>query len=526
MDPGYDVFLSYPWTARETVQPLADALREHGLRVFVDDPEIETFDRITTTITHSLAASKALLAYYSHEYPTRRACQWELTAAYLAAQRAGDPSQRILVLNPEATMDHLHPGELRDALFGRPPTQGDEAGLAELARVVADHVQRLSGPLAGPAPLVPARWLPTQGLGSTRFVGRLPEMWRIHSALHPGATRLTVGRIGPAVVQVRGLGGIGKSLLVEEYALRFGAAYPGGIYWLRAYGSHEDDRPTSVEQLHAEHDRQVRAIAARLGLAVADRSPDEVLGALAVTLEQRGQPCLWVVDDLPDGLDAPQVQYLLAPHPVAGTLLTTRSRRYDDLAEAVDLEALPPEDALVLLTRHRPVRTDHEHTDAAQLLAELGYHALAVDVAGASLRSQSGLGSFADFRAALQDTRHDELELAGELAKALPGGHQASIAATLRRSISRLGPAGTDVLRLAAVLAAAPLPLALIAAVLQHADGLDQEAARRQSTRGAAQAETFSLASPTGLGADPDAAGEESIVEGGWVVHADSSVTC
>jgi tetratricopeptide (TPR) repeat protein len=344
-------------------------------------------------------------------------------------------------------------------------------------------------------------------------------MWRLHSALHPDTTRLTVGHSGPAVAQLRGLGGIGKTLLAEEYALRFGAAYPGGVFWLQAYGSHEEQRPATFEELAAEHDRQVRAIAARLDIPVADQSPDEVLGGLAASMATSGQPCLWVVDDLPDGLDVSQVQALLAPHPVACTLLTTRSRRYDDLAEAVDLDVLPPEDAVTLMTRHRPGRSDQERTDAAALVADLGYHALAVDVAGAALRAQIGLGSFAEFRAALQDLSQDELELAAELARALPGGHQASIAATLQRSIRHLDPAGSDVLRLAAVVAAAPLPLTLIAAVLQHADGLDEQAARRQAARGVAQAEALSLATPTGLGADPDAASEPTAEEG-WVVHA------
>lgn len=80
------MFVSYPRTDRSAVQPLAQALRDGGLRVFVDDREIEDFAGITATITTSLAASKTLVAYYSAAYPTRRACQWELTAAYLAAR--------------------------------------------------------------------------------------------------------------------------------------------------------------------------------------------------------------------------------------------------------------------------------------------------------------------------------------------------------------------------------------------------------------------------------------------------------
>ena len=518
MDARYDVFVSHTWAPADLagIRPLVQALRDQVLEVFVDESEVDRFARITTTVTEGLATSKVLLAWYSAAYPKSQACQWELTAAYLAAQRAGDPAQRILVVNPEEGFDHLYPGELRDALAA--PAPNDQAGLDELAHAVAARVGQVPGPLGAVAPLVPPRWLPVQGLGSNRFVGRLPELWRLHAALHPQTTRLTVGRAGPAVALVRGLGGVGKTLLAEEYALRFGAAYPGGVFWLRAYGSHQD-RPATPEELAADHDRQVRAIAARLGLPVADRSPDDILGALAVTLRERGERCLWVVDDLPDGLEVPQVQSLLAPDPVACTLLTTRSRRYDRLAAVVDLDVLPPEDALALLTGHRPAYTEQERADAGLLVAEFGWHALAVEVAGAALHAQAGLGSFAEFRAALQETSRDELEVAADLAGALPGGHQTSIAATLRRSLSRLGPAGSDMLRLAAVLAAAPVPLTLIAAVLQQADGLDEPTARQQATRGVAQAENLSLATQTRLTVDPDTPGDAA-VEGGWVVHA------
>jgi hypothetical protein len=62
-----------------------------------------------------------LLTFYLAAYPKSRACQWELTAAYLAAERHGDPAERILVGNPESGLQHLHPAELRDALAARPP---------------------------------------------------------------------------------------------------------------------------------------------------------------------------------------------------------------------------------------------------------------------------------------------------------------------------------------------------------------------------------------------------------------------
>jgi hypothetical protein len=42
---------------------------------------------------------------------------------------------------------------------------------------------------------------------------------------------------GQAAAQLRGMGGNGKSLLAREYAIRFGGAYPGGVFWLNAYGN-------------------------------------------------------------------------------------------------------------------------------------------------------------------------------------------------------------------------------------------------------------------------------------------------
>jgi hypothetical protein len=508
VEPGYDVFVSYTWADRDAVQPLAQALRDQGLRVFVDDPEIDDFARITATITNSLAASKVLLAYYSSAYPTRRACQWELTAAYLAAQRAGDPAERILVVNPEPDLDHLHPGELRDALFRRAPAVGDRAGLTELAKAVASHVQGLPGPLGEVAPLVPARWLPTQGLGSTRFVGRLPEMWQLHSALHPETTRLTVGRTGPAVAQVRGLGGIGKSLLAEEYALRFGAAYPGGIYWLRAYGSY-DQTDLSPEELEPRHHDELRRIAELLGVATEHLSPDQVTAAVAQAIQRADQPCLWVVDDLPEGLNAQQIRTLVAPHPLACTLFTTRSQAYGALAVAVDLDVLTPQDAYQLLTTRRPATTEDEHRAAEGIVEAVGRHALAVDVAGAALAIQRGLVSYTDFLTNLAEPDQDELELIVELADALPNGHEASITRTLVRSIRQLGEEGLDLLRLAASLAPTPIPAGLVAAAFAQADGLDQRQANRRAAHAIAEAAGLSLASSVG-----------EHETGAWLVHA------
>ena len=135
---GFDVFVSYAHVDRERVVVLRDALTRTGLRVWLDDGEIDTFASISRAIEHGLEHSRVLVAFYSHAYPLRRACQWELTAAMLAAQRAGrDPRDRVLVINPENGAGHVEPVELRDALYAPPPATEDAVGWHVVAERIA-----------------------------------------------------------------------------------------------------------------------------------------------------------------------------------------------------------------------------------------------------------------------------------------------------------------------------------------------------------------------------------------------------
>ena len=69
---------------------------------------------ITDEIRTGLAEPKALVAWYSPDYPKSRPCQMELTAALIAAQQASDPRRRVLVINPEPDARHIQPILLAD----------------------------------------------------------------------------------------------------------------------------------------------------------------------------------------------------------------------------------------------------------------------------------------------------------------------------------------------------------------------------------------------------------------------------
>ncbi|WP_416967265.1 TIR domain-containing protein [Streptomyces sp. 4F14] len=414
----WDVFLSYSRADAESVRPLARALREAGLRVFTDETGVAPFAGISETIRRELARSKALLAYYSAGYPAREACQWELTCAYLAGLAEGDPRRRVMVVNPEPAAAHIHPVELRDARHADP---ADPAGL--VADVLA-HLARLDGPLP----------LPETAAGGAGFLGRLPELWRVHSALHAHSAPLTAGRAGARAVQIRGMAGIGKTALAREYALRFEAAYPGGVHWL---DGHSYDAPAPA--------------------------PD--------------RPFLRIVDDVPtERLTAREIAALTTAHPLGHTLFTLRSHAYDGLGTALDLGPLDAHHARVLLG------DGDGDTDGTDALAEaVDGHPLALTLLGRAVRAGHSPRALYDLLHArgrsLLDTLAEQDVTAGVVADVT-------------------GEEAADVLRCAAALHPLPVTVQDAAGVLADVDRVPRAVARRRAVQGIAELSARSLLEP------------------------------
>lgn len=205
------------------------------------------------------------------------------------------------------------------------------------------------------------------------------------------------------------MGGVGKSLLVEEYALRFGAAYPGGVFRLEGTERIDD-----------------------------------------------------LVDDLPGGLSEDDRRRWFAPNALGKTVFSTRSREYGSTGGIIDLGVLDARDAYELLTARRKPANSDEQRAAEALVAELGAHALAIDVAGGALSKLQGW-SFEGFLAKLRAAECDALDAAAaELRPDLPNGHDRSIARTLALSIDLVGDSGRDVLILASTLAPDVIPIELV----------------------------------------------------------------
>jgi hypothetical protein len=453
----YDLFFSSrSHDYLDRARPLLDALASRGLRVYKAAPTVPEGASITQQIRGGIASSKVLLAFYSSTYPLSSACQEEIISAWLAAQQAGEPPQaRVRIINPEPGFDHI-PGPLRD--LKAYPLPHDPAGLAMLADELRTHADSLEDGLSAAAQQVLPDYHGMAPVHAPHFVGRVRELWELHGKLTGNRININSGVYGKGTVQVRGLGGNGKSLLAHEYALRFGPAYPGGVFWLNAYGNDDSQGALDEESRLATRQDQLRRFALDLGVTIEGLKPEEIEVAFWRQLEASGRPCLWIVDDVPSGISASDLQrHWFAPGSNVSTLITTRSREYGSLGEHLDLDlgVLSPEEALTLLTRHRRPENDSEKTAARQLTEALGCHPLAVEIAGNYLAKVGN--SFQQYLDELTDPGQDALEYGALLRDSLPTGHDRSITRTLLKSIQLLGQEGRDFLRLASELAVAPI---------------------------------------------------------------------
>jgi hypothetical protein len=208
-------------------------------------------------------------------------------------------------------------------------------------------------------------------------------MWQVHSALTAGSVGLIAGaHSGDPAVKVTGMGGVGKSLLAQEYALRFAAAYPGGVFWLRAHG-HDDRGDTLTPAARdVERDTQLLAFARDLQLATDGVLPEQLPGLLAGELDRRGDAFLWV-DDVPPGLGSGGLGAWCAPGRLGRTLVTTRSHEYRSEGEQIDLGVLSAAEGRDLLGKHGTPDGADAEAAARGLVEDLGGHALALVVMAA-----------------------------------------------------------------------------------------------------------------------------------------------
>lgn len=467
MSSSFDLFISFHPDCVEPVQRLRTALEAVGVACFAGSGT-EPF-----RLPPELAQAKAFLGWCSKDYFRSRACQQHLAAAYLACEGQTAPAaERLLLVNAETGTKHIYPVALRDRVFALAPGLPGAAACGDLAGLLETHVRRLEGALGDRGAWVqPDCRQPFDRLDrpAPRCEGRERELWDIHLALWPAPGNRQPG----SAVVVSGAAGQGKSALAREYAFRFGPAYPGGIFRLSAAAAKPAPR---LAELSANPPLRIQ-LAALLRQLAPDADAEELDApalslALGRHLAEMGQPFLWIVDGLPDGLNGPAFRQWLAPDTAGGfghSLVTTRTQRYDARATPLHLPPLDPDSALNLLFCERAPADEAEREAAAWLLETLSRHGGAMATAGAlgGLARRGRRGPFDALCRRLEGYRRVAADLAGRQPERLPAGRETELTALFLCALQNLTEPALDILRLAAEAADAALPKDFVAACLR-----------------------------------------------------------
>src|SRR5215510_2628556 len=290
---SFDVFVSYARAdlrsdnaRRNSLPALVQALRDRGLRVFLDTGDIDGFVSLNDTLTAAIEQSRYVLAWYSPVYPTRPACRAELTLALIAARTPSVERPIVLAINTESDVRHIIHTEILGQNFLASPPADDAAAVMALAKKIVDAV-RTDAPPIGQVQQTPATWYPSFVSPAPNFIGRLNEIWQLDASLWPQRGSFSSGvlheMLGNAACLV-GLPGSGKTLLALEYARLLAPAYPGGVFWLPAGGS--DD--ATAEQVEARRESAFRDIAAKLDIATERLSLDDVRKEIGLRIDRNG----------------------------------------------------------------------------------------------------------------------------------------------------------------------------------------------------------------------------------------------
>jgi tetratricopeptide (TPR) repeat protein len=328
---------------------------------------------------------------------------------------------------------------MRDYLTGR--TAIPRVYLESLARVLGCTCEELL--LTNPAPSY--IWnVPYQR--NAFFTGRDDILTQLYVALHQKGT--------VAITQAHalcGLGGIGKTQIVLEYAYRYRDEYDA-VLWVKS-----DSRENLLSDF--------LILASLLNLPEQHAQDQATVIAAIGRWMQQHTAWLLIFDNADDLVS---VRPFIAPGSRGHIVLTTRAQALGRLAHRLDIEIMDPETgALFLLHRAGFLGLEASFEDvsveerdlACQLVQELGGLPLALDQAGAYM--EETLSSLAGYLDVYRQKQFALLRRRGGVIE----DHPESVATTWSLSfeaIERMNPAATDLLRLCSFLDPDAIPEELL----------------------------------------------------------------
>ena len=454
-----DFFISYNQTDKAYAEWIAWQLEAAGYSTVIQAWDFRPGHDFVLKMHEAAKETERTIAVLSPNYLAAEFVHPEWTAAF-AKDPKGERGLLIFVRVRECEPEGMTTARIYVDLLGL-----DEAAAKErlLAGVKPGRVKPERPPLfpkrsaAGPgwpgatsnsihggvsAPPHKPRHLPYDSIGDL-FKGRDELLINLHERLRraPGSAAALVAKHA-----IHGLGGVGKTRLAVEYALRHGADYSALLFVL------------------AETPEALRRNLAGLGesgiLSLPEREAKEEEVRLRAVLDWLADHPGWLL--ILDNADSPEavaaIEAFLPQFHGGHVLVTSRIEEWSPAVDSFAVDVLGEPDAVAFLLErtdgHRR-RTPSDDADVRALAKELGGLALALEQAGAFIsKVNCSLGDYLRRwrgREAKVRTWHD-----ANIMK-----YPKSVAVTWDTTFEQLGAPGRALLRLLCWFAPEPIPRAI-----------------------------------------------------------------
>ena len=397
------VFISYSLKDRETAEIIQQQLESSDFDVWRDKTRLET--DWSREIAQALADSNVLCLLWSkhaaqskwvkHEWLTARAL--EKTIILCRLPEAPKPPEPLHNLQ-EVNLKNIEKGG--QDLIGRLESTNN-------LTVKYDYTV-----------LPKNSYLPFNP--NPNFTGRGQDLLELYLKLIGNLNKIGINQVGTV-----GMGGIGKTQLMVEFAYRFSFAF-SAVYWIQA----GDEGKWLLQFVELARDRLELPIKSDPDKPGADK---KFIYALQKYCKDNPD-ALIIMDNVAEPMQLNSDSFLFGLTPLTlgcDLLFTTRKHFRLPGVSSQPVNILSPEGAYALITSYRKLHTPNEKKDAASICNAVGYLPLAIILAGAFLKKYESETPYEDYHEALVKNKLDTIDIGEISEEELATRHEAAITTTL-----------------------------------------------------------------------------------------------
>ncbi|KAA6339133.1 hypothetical protein EZS27_012907 [termite gut metagenome] len=355
-----DFFISYTVKDQQWAKWIAGTLEANGYTTIIQAWDFKSGENFVLNMDDALKHGERFIAVLSKKYLEAPFCQAEWSATFTR-----DPASEKALFIPVRVEDYKPEGLLAPVIYIDLVGKNEEEAEKELVDGVSTKDRPRNRPgFPGTKRLLFPGELPFNNLAARNlhFTGRIEALKKIHQTFE------TEKAIFLTQV-VKGLGGIGKTQIAQEYAFRYAQEYEY-IWWMNA------ETDTSILQAYTDFAHKQHVVDLEIN------RPEIIIETVRNWMSQHDQ-WLFIFDNAEK--EVVLKKYLPAHNfGQRHILITSRYAIWEQIATSIGIAIFASEEAANFLTEYTRLPSDEYQNELAK---DLGYLPLALEQAAAYIRT-------------------------------------------------------------------------------------------------------------------------------------------